>query len=284
MSIENIVGEDVNITPDAEDAPDIPETQEEATQEATAEPSEPEQKSEKTVPLAALHESRALLRQAREEAARERQERDALMRRFEERVEALQRAGQPQPPSFEENPAEHLRHQIQQVGQSTQATQEQIRHWQEQQQAAQFEQQLTSRIVGDEQTFAAEKPDYYQAVNHVRAQRVTELQILGLDETEAAQQANRELKEAAFFHAHKGRSPAQVAYQLALAKGFKAGAQQPSAQEKFSTMQRGQAAAKTIGGGGAAKGELSAQALLAMSDDEFAEATKDGKWQKMMGG
>lgn len=272
-TLSEVVGEDVNLTPETEAQPETAQVEAPAQEPQVEEPP-------KTVPLAALHEERQRRKELAAQIERERQERETLMRRFEERLNALM--PKEQVPDFQENPAEHLRHQLQNVNQSTQATQQQLAELRQQQQARELQEQLTRSVAAAEQQMVAEKPDYYQAVNYVRSQRIAELQVLGLDETQAAQQAQQELAQAAYLNAYHGRSPAQVAYQLALAKGYRP--QASDGQQKLEAQQKGQAAAKTLGTGGAPKTSTPVQALLSMSDDEFAEATKGNLWSKLMGG
>lgn len=281
--LQSIVGDDVNIPQDApeteQQAPEQPEQQ----PEAQAEPQQPE--TPKVVPLAALHEERNRRKELAAELARERAEREALAQRVEERLRAMQEANRPPVPAFDENPAEHLRHKLDEVAQTQQMTAQQMQAWQRQQQQAAMQQQLAQRVVAEEQQFAAEKPDYYDAVKHLHSSRIRELTALGLDEQSAAQRSAAELQEAAFVYAQQGRSPAQVAYQFALAKGYtpKQAQQAADAAQKFEAQAQGVKASKSLGTGGATRGRMTAQQLLSMSDREFA-ALKEDDWREVMGG
>lgn len=283
-NITDIVGEDVTLPQDG------PETPQEQAQEPQQEAQQPETQADqpeapKVVPLAALHEERNRRKELAAELARERQEREALAQRVEERLRALQEANKPKLPDFETNPAEHLRAKLEDVMQTQQMTAQQMQAWQRQQQVAAMQQQLAQRVISEEQQFAAEKPDYYDAVRHLHSSRIRELTALGMDEASAAQRSAGELQEAAFVYAQQGRSPAQVAYQFALAKGYtpKQSQHAADAAQKFETQARGVKDAKSLGTGGTTQNRLTAQALLNMSPDEFAKL-KDEDFRAVMGG
>lgn len=280
--LQEIVGDDVNIPQEA------PETEQEQPQAADA-PEQAEQQPEapKVVPLAALHEERNRRKELAAELARERQEREALARRVEERLQAMQEAQKPPVPAFEENPAEHLRAKVEEAERIARMTAQQQAAWLQQQQQAQIEQQIAQRVVADEAEFMAEKPDYNDAVQYLHKSRVGELMTqYGLPEAAAIRQSAGELKEAAFVFTQRGMSPAQTAYQIAVQKGYtpKQAQQAADAATKFQTQAAGVKAAKSLGTGGATRTTMTAQQLLAMSDEEFAEATKGDNWRKVMGG
>lgn len=281
MSITDVIGEPVEIERDEPQAepPEQP-------QEAQAEPEQPEAPHEqKTVPLPALHEERAKRRELQAQLQAERERVAAMEARFQERLSMLQRAMQPQKevPSIDENPVGHLKHSIEEVKAETQRANEQFQQWQEQQKQAQIIQAAASRVNAAEAEFTQQKPDYNEALNYYRAQRARELMAFsGLDEDQARQQVGRELVEGAIAHAAQGRNPAEIAYRLAEARGYKPQARVSDAQ-KIEVQQRGVAAAKTLGSGGTAGG-LSAKALLEMSDEDFSKATKGNKWRELMGG
>lgn len=58
-----------------------------------------------------------------------------------------------------------------------------------------------------------------------------------------------------------------------------------SEAEKVALAARGQAASKSLSNaGGGSTGTLTLEALAGMSDDEFAEATRGERWQKLLKG
>lgn len=282
-NIADIVGGDENTVPDAADtaqdaaAASADKGAETAQKDAPAE--EP-----KMVPLQALHEERARIKQMRSELEAEKRARAADMEKLQKRLEILAKGPDPEPPAFEQDPASHLKYQLDSV-QERLAQQQKIdqeRQQQAEQQAA-F-QRLAQQIDASERHFVQQTPDYQDALQHLRTMRVRELtEGFGVDQSLAAQQAERELMEFAIANAQRGVNPAEAAYRIAGVRGYaKKAAPAQTAQEKLETQQRG-AAAKSLGGGGSPAKGLSIEALAAMSEDEFAKLTPE-QWRKAMGG
>lgn len=284
MSISDVVGDDVNIAQELDNAPQVEETEPEVVSAPeTVEPEASAPAVEKSVPLAALHEERQKRRELSQQLEAEKAERERMARVFEERFAALTKKPEPEAPAWEENPAEHLRHQIGQVAQTAQATQEQIKQWQESQRQQAVVQQLATRVTSAEAEFQTENPDYHDAVKYLNEFRVRELTVLGLSPEQAREKSGRELMQAAFEFAQAGRNPAEIAYNLAKARGYAKPA--APATSKFDTQRQGVQASKSLGSGGAPSNQLTAQQLLSMSDEEFSEAVgSDAKWRKLMGG
>lgn len=283
--IQSVVGEDVNFAAEVEQQAEQPQEQEpEQSQapEAQQEPAEP-----KVVPLAALHEERQRRRELQQSLQAERQAREEMERRVQARLEQLTAALTPKPevPSFDENPAAALKHELGEVKQLVQQTQQQKEAEAAQARAREQIQVAAQRVQAVESEFAAQKPDYYDAIAFFKESRARELEAFGLDIEVARQQAGREMTEGALMHAANGRNPAEMTYRFAMARGYtpKQVANATNA-DKMALQQKGVAAAKTLGSGGAATGKISVEALVNMSDEEFAEATKGGKWAQLMGG
>lgn len=97
---------------------------------------------------------------------------------------------------------------------------------------ARFEQReqlntLQRTIADDEHRFAAENPDYYEALDHIRRPAMEELVTQGISEQQAqAQLAAWELQAAAQAVA-AGRRPAETAYSMAKMRGFSGGRAAP---------------------------------------------------------
>lgn len=286
--LDSIVGEDVNLTPESAEPEQIQEQPaEQVTQETTAEQAETETVEEvraKTVPLAALHEAREKIRIQREEFTQFKAEQARREQIIEQRLAALVQAQQPQAPAFDENPAEHLRQQLQTVQQSQQATAEQIQQWHQAQQAEAQRQQLAQRVAAVEAEFVQQAPDYEQALKHLASVRVRELVAFGNDEESARRQSVQELHQHAYWCAANGKNPAAIAYELAKARGYSSKPAAPSVADNFKVQQKGVAASRSLGSGGAASGKPSVEALLSMTDEDFAAATKGNNWHKLMGG
>lgn len=257
------------------------ETQAEPSQEFPQEQAEPAEP--KLVPLAALHEERTRRKDLQAEVARERMAREETERRVQARLDALTAALAPkqQAPSFDENPAGYLQHSLEEVKGAAMQTKQEIEAWRAQQHQQQQIELAASRVRAAEQSFIATRPDYQKALDYYTESRIRELAAFGLDTDQARAQVGQEMLSGALQHAAQGRNPAELAYKLAEARGYRP---QATTADKIQAQQRGVAAAKTLGSGGATGGAISARALLEMSDDDFAEATKGGKWEKLMGG
>lgn len=260
--MQDIVGPDVNVETGTTDPVEVDKGAADDGQQTTRPAEDVTDAAPKVVPLAALHEERERRKEMSREIERMRQDQSARDEKIERRLAALVQAQQPQPPTFEENPAEHLR--------------------QQQAEAAQL-QSIAGAVQRHEAQMLAEKPDYHAAVEFMRQQRAREFEAMGASPESAMQQANREMVEGALINARDGKNPAAVAYRMAELRGYRPAAVANGA-ETLQNQQRGLAAAKTIGSGGRTEGKPSVQALLDMSDEEFAAATAGNKWAKMMGG
>jgi len=140
-----------------------------------------------------------------------------------------------------------------------------------------------------------ERPDFLAAYQHARQARVSELCALGYAPHEAIEIAfdnEREIIQNAYAN---GRNPAEIIYDYARRHGY--GGSVPSRglgsavtragpvseAEKVALAARGQAASKSLSNAaGSSAGTLTLEALAGMSDEEFAEATKGERWQKLL--
>lgn len=135
--------------------------------------------------------------------------------------------------------------------------------------------------VGDQTAeFARRQPDYEAARQFLEADREAELAALGI--ADPLTRAQMIVDDKAMIIARAlmdGVNVAERVYALARRRGYKPGA---SEAEKLALAERGQAAGKSLGSasGGAAPA-LSAEALAALSDREFADATKGERWKRL---
>jgi antitoxin (DNA-binding transcriptional repressor) of toxin-antitoxin stability system len=154
---------------------------------------------------------------------------------------------------------------------------------------------MVSAYQNDAARFVQEKPEFRDAYVHLMTGRHRELEAMGM--TDAAERnrfiANeeRQLVASAF---QSRRSPAQMLYSLAVARGFShtpsaPAPAQPNHAAKIEAIAKGQRAAGvslSAAGGSAGEG-LTAAALADMSEEEFsAVAAKLGKskLRQLMGG
>jgi uncharacterized protein YoaH (UPF0181 family) len=207
-------------------------------------------------------------RQARREAEKRAQE---LERQFAELKASL--TPQPQKPDPKVNPVEYLAYLDQQL---TQAEQAQVRRIQEQQVQSQQQAQtndLVSRIAEAENDYRESVPDYFDAVNHLRQNRVEELMLAGLSDQEAVQAVAQDLVFLAQNAMERGRDPAEVAYNLAKKRGWGANQAQEKAQAKIDTIARGQKAAQSLSAsGGRGNNDLDVADVANLSGAAFDDA------------
>jgi hypothetical protein len=162
-----------------------------------------------------------------------------------------------------------------------------------------------TRLLQSVRSYAAERPDFMDAYQHAREARVSELSALGYTAEEAtAITFDNELELIRNAYA-AGRNPAELIYQYAAHRGYQPGGspelhaglqpglrmQAPVASpvggmteaEKVALAARGQAGAKSLSSaGGGAVGTLTLEALASLSEEEFAEATRGDRWQKLL--
>ncbi|HNB26065.1 MAG TPA: hypothetical protein PLR41_03840 [Alphaproteobacteria bacterium] len=169
----------------------------------------------------------------------------------------------------------------------------------------QAESAFRTQILQSVRGYVRTQPDFMDAYRHARQARIGELSGLGYSGDEAAAITfDNELELIRNAYAN-GRNPAQVIYEYAVQRGYSrnAGALRSpdkgqshaaapgkaphgmSEVEKVALAARGQAGAKSLSSaGGGALGALTLEALAGLTDDEFAEATKGDRWQRLLRG
>ena len=272
------------------DAPANPEVVDEpkpaaAEVEQTTDAPEAEKK-ESVVPYGAMHEERMRRKQAEErERAKDQQlqqliqsqaQRDQEYRVAQERLQQILAKQNPPPDenadplAFTVHTAKQTQAQVEQLRREQQwaaQQQEQVRLQQEQAQRQQQQvQQLMQLTTQAEESFAKVTPDYQDAVQFIKAERAKELVAIGWPVEEAAKGVEREGWQLAHQWLSQGMNPAQMAYQLAKAKGWQGNV---SAEQKLQMQEAGQRAAKPTGGG-TTKGKLTMAALASMTPSQLA--------------
>lgn len=248
------------------------------------EPAEPEAKvkEEKVVPLAALHEERRARQELQRQLAesnRRQAERDAIIER---RLAAL--APQQQMPDKLEQPVEYLDQRLSEVAATNKQILERDQQREQEAQRQHIERQATQAVLASAAEFAKVQPDLPEAGKYLNEMRARELMLFGMAEAQAIAQATQEQDNALKTWAYQGMNAAQMAYDFAKARGYQPKAQANTAEQKIAAQQKGTAAAKSLGGGGAVNaGKLTAEALASMSDEEFSKLT-ESQFRQAMGG
>jgi hypothetical protein len=235
----------------------------------------------KTVPLAALHEER----ERRKELQRQIED---VNRRADERFNLIAQklaASTPAPGGGAEGKREMPDPEKDAVG-AIRMTAEEVKvlsdfKRQVETQAVQSQaiQAVFAHAARLESEFEARAPDFKSASAFLRDARAQELSALGVDPYRVQQVLGLEKLQLAQAALQQGRNPAEVIYALAKMRGYgpKTGAGRAGAEEgeaaKLARIARGQEAGASLGAAsGAAPGKTGIEALLAMSDGEFATA------------
>jgi hypothetical protein len=253
----------------------------------------------------AMHEEREKRKGLQRQIEQERIERARLEERTNLILRQLQGYGpqpqqQPEPPKVPD-PEEDVFGAVKHLLQKQQATEAQIEAYKQQelqrrQQAQHFE-GLTGALRHHEARAREQAPDYDDAMKYFADVRAADLRAQGITDPQRINQiiTNQDLQHIDYALRNRA-DPAALAYQRAMALGYKKAspaAEQPRAPDgKFASadldrVAAGQAASKTLAGGGAREGGvvIDAKALAAMSEPEFEEfRTKNPKaYARMFG-
>lgn len=260
------------------------EQQGEQPQGEQAQESEAPEKPQKTVPLAALHEARAKEREAKqriEQLERNFAEGNA---RLNQLMQALQQPQQPQIPDRDTDPVNHFA-AVQAMQQRQIEQQNQFIAQQQAERAQQAHiQQLQHIVSTQEQEFSAQKPDYFDAVAHLRDVDVRALMVAGgYDQATATQIAQQHFMQLADALARQGANLPERVYAIAQAKGYAPKA--PETNQRLDVAKKGVAASRSLGNGAGTTNNLTLETLASMPAEDFAEATKDPRvFRRLMGG
>jgi hypothetical protein len=241
------------------------------------EPEKKETKEEKVVPYAAMHEERMRRKEIQKEmqALKERSE------LAEKRLSELAERFKPPVPKFEENPAAHLKHEIEtvrgEIAETKKFKEEHQKQLEEQRKQTEFIENYRSQA----DVFRSKTPDFDKAYQFVMQSRVSELKAIGYPDLKVREiMANEErmIVEDAF---NDEANPAERIYSLAKARGY--AKEESEAEKQIKTVQEGVKSSKTLSKGGGTSGGLTAQALADMSEEEFAKLD-EATFRKLLGG
>jgi hypothetical protein len=191
--------------------------------------------------------------------------------------QAQRQQQQQQPPDYDEDPAEYLRWQNEQLGRQLHdirswAQQRQQQEWQAQQEA-----QLAQQVQSDESRFRREAPDYDDAVNFLKQNRDRELKTWGI--RDRAQRENTIQQEIMFLvqsALNQGVSPAQAAYDTAQRHGYGRHTDDYRRAERFDRELRDTRRQKRPAKAG--RRDVSLEQLADLDGESF-----DRAWAKMFG-
>jgi hypothetical protein len=230
----------------------------------------------------AFHEERQKRKQVESEFIAYREQEAARNARLEERLNMLSQALKPPDPPPVTDPNERLALVEKEIRETKQQEQQrlQLQHVQE---------QFFNAVAVKEREFAADNPDYYEAIEFARAERLKDIQSLGYPADEAVRMLEQDIINISDDAFARRINPAERFYGYAKSRGW--GKQQAPAQakeqppaDKLKTIAAGQAAGKSLSTApGTSQAALTLQALADMPQEEFDKI--DAKtWRKMMGG
>lgn len=249
---------------------------------------------QRTVPYGALAEERARRKELQRELQGAVEAQQRLQGRLDLLHELVQQRAAPAEDGTSESAAGSSEPQREGVEPSS-ITEVEARAQEQEQTGVAFRTQVMQSV----REVMRERPDFLAAYRHARQTRISELRALGYTPHEALEiTSDNELEVIRNAYAND-RNPALVIYDYALRHGYRGGALGsvthgapgisrssgvPSEAEKVALAARGQAGSKSLSAaGGGSTGTLSLEALASMSDEEFAEATRGDRWQKLLG-
>lgn len=269
--------ENNNPTPSTEPEPVIEPT--------ITEPAPVQQPDNRTVPLAALHEARAELKELRR-LYQESTSKLSTLDKLKQDILAIRESNKkPEPtvPDYNEDPLGNLSQRVNQQEQKISTYDMESARRNQEMEAQKHQSQLINTVVYHEQEFSKTTPDYLDAVNYMRELRKNELSVFGVTDPV---QVNEELRKNAIalssFAVNQGKNPAELMYTIAKQYGYKTKTTNPApnpAPSTIDTITKGETGAtKTLSGKGITEGNLTAEGLLNLEGEEFETA-----WKKLFG-
>lgn len=255
----------------------VPKEPVEETPEPEAEP------KERTVPQGALHAEREK-RKGIEAELKKAQEQLQALARLREQVAARQAPAAPEPQAEDPAGVQHLTTRLSQLEQAQHTTQ------QERDEAAlqaAEDEQLGVLAQRADEAYRAQVPDYDDAVRYVIQARAKELSMYGYSQPQIERAIGAEARDILRSAVQQGRDPADLIYNIAQARGYRSGTgetpQAGQALRQVEAVANAKSQSRSLGqAAGATPKQLNADALTAMSDDEFGELYNTAEGKKLI--
>lgn len=287
--------------PSVTSAPEPQQTEAPVTQAAVVETTPPVTE-QKMVPHGALHEERERRKAAEQRLVTLEERTNVLLQKFNAPAPTPAPTAAPLPDP-EKDPAGFMSGVLQQFGGDLQALKGFVQQTQDQQEAARAQATLAARAQAGESEFMSRTPDYMEAVRHLLSVRNNQLFHMGYkDPAERAALLQQEKQAIAARAAELDVNPAEMVYGLAQSIGYQPKApdatQPPATQppaasaapaqmteaERLERIKKGQGQAMSLGStNGTGPVPLTAQRLLEMTPDQFAEVMKTAEGRAAMG-
>lgn len=237
----------------------------EQEQQAPAEESQ-EEKKDRFVPHEALHAERMKRKELQSRLEQQAQKVSQMEQNWQRLAESYQRQQQPQPPSFDEDPLEALRHDTEQV---KQYINQQHQTEQQRQQAYEMQnrqQQFINSYQESAQEFAKTTPEFKDAYSFLSESRIKEYVEAGYSHAQANQLLIEDEMAIAAKAFQDGVNPAERMYKLAKVRGYQG---KPQAQN-LNAINKGMKMSKSLNGaGGNSANGISLDTIAHMSQKEL---------------
>lgn len=237
----------------------------------TEKPEVKEPEVKKLVDHGAFHEERERRKELQRKLEAESAERQKLEERFTKLFTAVSA------PKEDEyiDPVEKLGKQVSAISETIQKSEERKETDQKN-----YEKELAffNRVNASEQAFSQSTPDYYDAVKFLRETEAKELRLMGMSEQQIAADIQAKTKRIAEIAYQQEKSPAQVGYELATARGYKKKSTAPV--KTIEQVEKSIEASKSLSPGGqpdtgSGIESLSMREINDLSDEEFDRMWKD---------
>lgn len=278
-------------TPEVETVEIVDEIDEDAPSESEEQKADPAPKKRDVVPHGALHEERE------KRKASEAREREAAVKlaRLEERTNMIlaqfqQPQRQPEQEAPLPDPEADIFEYVKRTGQSVQqvkAELEQRRQYEAQQARVM---QLRAYSANSIAELATKVEDAREAISYLENSFIAERRRFGAPEHVIRDEIAQYEAQVADWAMQNGKTPAEVFYELAKDRGYSTKPKgKPEALEKIESVERGQAASRSMTGTGgqpSGSGSITAEDLLKMDENEFHKfaAKNPRKMRELMGG
>lgn len=238
----------------------------------TPEP-EPKAEEKETVPLATFLETRNQLKAQIKELEQRAGGYDSVKQELDALKAKLADHDQTKSPDFMEDPKGYLDHNVKSLADKVRELESKGKATEEQIEQHRLIQEMERNIKAHVDSFADKTPDFDDALEFAREQRIEEFKLIYPDATSAQLQAALAAEEFRTAHTliQQGRNPGEFIYQWAVKRGYK-----PAESEETTVSQEEKdkmAAARDQAEGLGSSSGTDIESLE--EDDEFKEAMKE---------
>ena len=250
----------------------------EATKEVISENKETPKVPEGFVPHGALHEERA----RRKEIQKELIELKDKHARADERLKMLgENNGKVPEPTYDEDPLGYSKREIDRVKSQLEKVSNQDNLTELRGEVDRM--RIQRSVERMESSFERETPDYKKALEFYAISRAESISEMGYEREEASELVRDEMASIVSKAIETGKNPAEVIYKMSKRAGF-AAKEVSKETEKMDTLKKAESASRSLSdSGGKSRGEMTAEAIAEMSDDEFEKLSK-ADFKRAMGG